>query len=302
MPAGERTRISRFTKALLLSPAVVLFASAVRLLIISNYDTTTATTIAANGGVVGTLLGTLVPLLPPFLPFLVGALILVRRWALAVLSCLAAGLVSPAYTDLGSSWTESQVLIRDTWRLLQGGEWNALLAYYRWAGVAACVGGIIALVDPPARVSQANDRLLDRVNWGWTEVALLLWFGIMRLAFVVGMAIVSLFAFLFLHSIYHIPRDLDTLSAVIRRPWLPLEEITVDGKNKYVGYTITTKDGWQIVLNSDSRTISYIKAGAVSSRKVCTDRPTPKVPTPVVPVKNAHYVTIGTCTVTRSVP
>lgn len=63
-------RRSQAFKAAMLSPAVILFASATRLLFISNYDTTTATTIASAAGVVGTLLGTVVPLLPPYLPIL----------------------------------------------------------------------------------------------------------------------------------------------------------------------------------------------------------------------------------------
>lgn len=83
-------------KALLLSPVVVLFASAVRLLIISNYDTTTATTLAASSGVVGTLLGTIVPLLPLFLPAIFIFFIIVRRWGLVLLTALFTAFVSPA--------------------------------------------------------------------------------------------------------------------------------------------------------------------------------------------------------------
>jgi hypothetical protein len=62
---GERIeRSSRWLRALLLSPVVLLFISATRLILVSNYDTTTATTIATSGGFVATLLGTVVPLLP----------------------------------------------------------------------------------------------------------------------------------------------------------------------------------------------------------------------------------------------
>lgn len=87
---------SRRVKALLLSPVVVLFASATRLLIISNYDTTTATTLASSSGVVGTLLGTIVPLLPLFLPAILIFFMILRRWGLVVLTALFTALVSPA--------------------------------------------------------------------------------------------------------------------------------------------------------------------------------------------------------------
>jgi hypothetical protein len=92
-------RRSRAFKAALLSPAVILFASATRLLLISNYDTTTATTIASAAGVVGTLLGTVVPLLPPYLPILTILLAAARRWTLAGFAGCATVLLSPTYVD-----------------------------------------------------------------------------------------------------------------------------------------------------------------------------------------------------------
>lgn len=94
---SDRTEVSsRRVKALLLSPVIVLFASAARLLIISNYDTTTATTLAASSGVVGTLLGTIIPLLPLFLPVVLIFFMIFRRWGLVVLTALFTALVSPA--------------------------------------------------------------------------------------------------------------------------------------------------------------------------------------------------------------
>jgi hypothetical protein len=59
---------SRGLMTLALSPFIILLASGTRLILISNYDTTTATTMAASGSLGETLLGTVIPLLPPFLP------------------------------------------------------------------------------------------------------------------------------------------------------------------------------------------------------------------------------------------
>lgn len=94
--ADQTARTARRVKALLLSPVVVLFASAVRLLLISNNDTATATTLASSSGIVGTLLGTIVPLLPAFLPAILIFLVIFRRWRLFLLAAAATALVAPA--------------------------------------------------------------------------------------------------------------------------------------------------------------------------------------------------------------
>jgi hypothetical protein len=78
--------LSRGVKALLLSPIVVLFAAAIRLIIVGDYDTTTATTIATSSGATGTLLGTVVPLLPPYFPVIAVLLAVFRRWTLFALA------------------------------------------------------------------------------------------------------------------------------------------------------------------------------------------------------------------------
>ena len=75
--------------ALALSPLVILIASGTRLLVMANYDTTTATTVAASGGLGETLLGTIVPLLPPFLPAVCVILAIFREWFLLAFAGLS---------------------------------------------------------------------------------------------------------------------------------------------------------------------------------------------------------------------
>ena len=83
------------TIALLLSPVGLLVLSAVRLLIIANYDAVTALAIASSGGYVDTLLGTALPLIPVFLPYVALLLMLMGRVILAGIAIVAALLVSP---------------------------------------------------------------------------------------------------------------------------------------------------------------------------------------------------------------
>lgn len=81
--------------ALLFSPIGILLISATRLLIISDYNTTTAVTIASSGGYINTLLGSIIPLVPIFMPYLALLLLLFRRFILAVIALLFAAVMSP---------------------------------------------------------------------------------------------------------------------------------------------------------------------------------------------------------------
>jgi hypothetical protein len=90
--------------ALALSPFIVLLASGSRLIIIGNYDTTTATTMAASGGLGQTVLGTVIPLLPAFLPVALVVLAIFRQWGLLLFAAAATALLSPAYIGVEEGW------------------------------------------------------------------------------------------------------------------------------------------------------------------------------------------------------
>ena len=95
------------TITLLVSPIGLLVISATRLLVISNYSTTTAAAVASSGGYVNTILGTLISsLVPLFLPYLALLFLLFRKPALSLLTFIAAIFVSPTrlapLTSLGS--------------------------------------------------------------------------------------------------------------------------------------------------------------------------------------------------------
>jgi hypothetical protein len=79
------------TIALLLSPAGLLIIAAARLLIISDYNTATASAIVSSSGYVNTLLGTIIPLVPIIMPYLALILLFFNRVAFALLMLFGAG-------------------------------------------------------------------------------------------------------------------------------------------------------------------------------------------------------------------
>jgi hypothetical protein len=86
---------TRRSIALILSPVGLLLISAGRLIIVANFNTTTAVTIASSGGFVNTLLGTVIPLVPVFMPYLALLLLLFRRFLLSIMTFIFAAFISP---------------------------------------------------------------------------------------------------------------------------------------------------------------------------------------------------------------
>jgi hypothetical protein len=138
---------SRGLVALALSPIVILLASGARLIIIGNYDTTTATTMASSGGLGQTILGTVIPLLPSFLPALLVVLVILRQWALFCFAALAAALVSPAYATLSQGWHQAYPLFRAAVDDARNGQFHALWLDSRLLVICAVAGAAIALWD-----------------------------------------------------------------------------------------------------------------------------------------------------------
>jgi hypothetical protein len=233
-------------------------ASGTRLIVISNHDTSTAVTIASAGGVTGTLLGTIVPLLPAYLPFVVLVLVLFRRPVFAVVVALATALVSPAYTDFGTGWDQAfdrlGSLLGHLWRW----EWELVWDNQRVALVCVVVGVLFAFWGT-AQVQLYSDDFLPpgaklAVHFGWGLIY----------------ATVCLVGLLFVQAVYRVPFDFANFDAIMRRPWVPAEEITLSTGERYVGYTVSTQDGWFLVLNEHDRSLAYLKADEVVHRRVCT--------------------------------
>jgi hypothetical protein len=86
---------TRRSIALILSPVGLLLISAARLIIVANFNTTTAVTIASSGGFVNTLLGTIIPLVPIFIPYMALLLLLTRHFLLSIMTFVFAAFISP---------------------------------------------------------------------------------------------------------------------------------------------------------------------------------------------------------------
>lgn len=250
--------MSRRMKALLMSPLVILIAAATRLIVISNGDTTVASSVASAGGVTGSLLGTVIPLLPPYLPLLVLIFVLYRRLVLAAVIAFSAVLVSPAYGSASDGWRHVMTIVPRLSAQVWNGEWNALLKDA--TGVSVCVAaGVILAVWGISEVRPRGDRFLN------------LFLGQVRYIFLgLFCGAICILGFLFSAIVYRVPFDVQNAAQIMRRPWLPAEEIHTNEGKVYIGFVVSSADGWFLVMAENNRELQYIKADSVVERLVCT--------------------------------
>ncbi len=95
---------TRRSIALILSPFGLLLISAGRLIIVANFNTTTALTIASSGGFVSTLLGSTIPLVPIFMPYVAILLLLFRRFLLSIMAFAFTAFITPTSISLGQAF------------------------------------------------------------------------------------------------------------------------------------------------------------------------------------------------------
>jgi hypothetical protein len=264
------SRVTRALWAAALSPGVVVFASAIRLLIIANYDPTTALSIAAANGVIGTLLGTLIPLIPPFLPVL--ALILLALWKRILFGFAVFGiaLVSPAYTTLKSALrTTEQQFVNCSQALNSRNSAHLLSLCWKADRPSLIFGFIIVVIIAIDNQSKITSKLFgdkdDETKSEWSVVGT----AVGQLALAVPIAILFATLFFFTTTIYHIPTNMSEVSSVVSKPWLPSELMTVKAGSEHVGYTLSDNNGWFVFLLERTRTIEYIPSDDVVSRTLC---------------------------------
>lgn len=251
-------RRARVVRALVLSPSIILLASATRLLLISNYSTTTASTIASEVGVTGTLLGTVIPLVPPYLPVFLIAAAVTRRWILSAFLAVGTVLLVPAYSaNLRASWDYAYSEFFSALDLLRQERWADLWSTYPWATLSAGASVVILILVTPSiiRTSRSDIGLALRA-----------------LGFAPYLAIVaslSAFLTLMIQTTYQVPFNYSIASEIGRRPWLPPEEILSRSGELQVGYTVEQDVNWHIVLREEDRTIIYMKSDDIVSRTGC---------------------------------
>jgi hypothetical protein len=239
--------------------------SAVRLLIISNYNVTTAVTVAESGGYVNTFLGSLIPLVPVFMPYLALIFLAFRRFILCALTVVATALISPvvrppvaALHDFDGYW-------------ISAFHWM----YLNLLGAAVIVFGIwVATLMIPWRY----------IRGSWLHLLLgAIW------ACVVVFALIP-----YLVTAYPTPSTQSFYASYLRQPWLTAEQITVDPGRIYQGYVLSSDDQWMTVLLYQSRTIAYLRADSVTARIVCAP-PTKPPPSPLVRLINAQSTSLPRC-------
>jgi hypothetical protein len=228
------------TIALLLSPVGILLISITRVLIISNYNTATASTVAASGGYVNTLVGTLIPIVPIFMPYLAVVLLFLNRAVLAVLAFLAAVLTSP------SAISESHTL-----SIIEKNR-NFVANHL---GLFAFFLVLILFLEITAVPIEESVRTVTTI---------------------IGLALVPVVL-----TLYPLPLHTGFYKQQLQQPWLPAVVISLDSREKIVGYILSRDNGWFVVLIASDRTIDYVQAGQVVSQQVCQ---TSSTGTPLVPL------------------
>lgn len=225
------------TIALLLSPVGLLLISATRLLIISDYNPATASTIVSSGSYIATLLGTVIPLVPIFMPYLALVLLFFNRVIVSVLTFLAAALVSPTPITISGALH------------LAYEEWQLLLDWVNSHILITGVLGIALLFFLAAELAGPG------------------FFALLRTV----APIASLVLIPLIFRIYPLPLNNGNnyYSDLIRQPWLPAARITLYSGHPVIGYTLSTDNKWFVVLLASNRKIRYIHAGNVAHQRTC---------------------------------
>jgi hypothetical protein len=223
------------TIALLLSPIGLLLISVARVLIVSDYNTVTASVIVSSGGYVNTLLGTIIPVVPLFLPYLALVLLFFNRVILAILAMLATALVSPV---AGGRSAVANLADKD---------WNHILG----APIVVDISmGLLAFVV--------------------TVLLLAVLLGLSFSSFARTVATIACIALIpFVTQSYPLPVGKSFYADLIRQPWLPAEVITFTSDQSIVGYVLADSGTTLTILLNDNRAIYYYPDTTVTNRQVC---------------------------------
>lgn len=104
------------------------------------------------------------------------------------------------------------------------------------------------------------------------------------------------FFVLYIQTVYKFPFDAQVVSEILRRPWLPAEEIRLSSGDTLVAYTMTIGNGWHVLLNERTRTISYVRAAEVLERTVChVTEPTEPIPSPLIQLEGVAPGDVPIC-------
>lgn len=228
-------RIQRSTLlVLVLSPVGLLLIAIVRLLIVSNYDPTTANAIVSSGGYVNTLLSTVVPLIPVFLPYIALVLLFFRRTVAGALALTASALVSP--TAMGGS--AAIALAKEDWCSL-----------YKWESAHFILMLLLFVV--------AFVLLVGNLGLGYSSF-------IRTLGTIFALLLVP-----YVFQVYAVPHENGFYAEQLKRPWMPAEKFTLASHQTVIGYALPGNDNWLAILREDTREVVYYPAKEIAGRQVC---------------------------------
>lgn len=223
------------TIALLLSPVGLLLISATRLLIISDYNPTTAIAIASSQGYLNTLLGTIIPLVPIFMPYLALLLLFSGRVIAGLLALLATALISaPSISRSGIF-----IIARKDWYLISArtGTHHTLLVFMAFLFAGLLFAELI----------------------GFNFIVFIRTLG----------TVASLALIVIVVKLYPLPINSSVYLNPVTQPWLPAENITLTSHQDIIGYVISSDGYWLEVLISRSRTIQHYRMSGIDDREIC---------------------------------
>ena len=219
------------TIALLLSPAGLLIIAAARLLIISDYNTATASAIVSSSGYVNTLLGTIIPLVPIIMPYLALILLFFNRVIPGILALVATAFISPV-----------AAASRPAIAGLAAKDWNQIVNTH-FIGLLAAAVALLLFIELAGVGFNACMRTI---------------------ATIVCIALIPTIAHL-----YPLPFNNEFYAQLVRQPWLPAETFTLSSGQKIVGYGLSDDGSWTEILLNDTRTIHFYLASDVAGRRIC---------------------------------
>jgi hypothetical protein len=239
------------TIALVLSPIGVLLLAATRVLIVSDYNLSTALAILSSSGYVNTLIGSVIPLVPVLMPYIALVLLYLGRVVAALLAFAAALLISPASLPGAGALS----FVRYDWHLVTGG------SFLRQAVLVILALFLCALL--------------------LVEIA-----GFQVVTVVTTVGTVGIIATLpLIVRLYPIPVSNSFYTNILSEPWLPAETITLTTHKVVAGYVLESDQDWFKVLLAQDRTVVDYHTSEVVSRTMCQMASTePKRPlVPLVP-------------------
>jgi hypothetical protein len=244
-------RLSRSTTiALLLSPAGLLLISAVRLVIVADYNPATALAILSSGGYVNTLLGTIMPLVPIFIPYIALVLMFFERAIVGILALLVTVLISPVSSQGSAALATIKMDLKTSGDFHNSAQVTLLMPLVV----------LFILLIVLGLGSDVFNKLLKVI-------------GVIS-----ALALVPVIWFLYPLSIHD-----GIYSDLVRQPWLPAERITLANHQKVIVFTLSNDGDWSEVLIAGSRDVKWYPASEITERVLCQVQQDPRTD-PLIPL------------------